>query len=93
MGQRAGVGDVVDRHEIEIRSSVPGGPEVVPADASEAVDPYLDRHRSRPPPARPSILSGAGRPAGFTAPWRRPVRPGPGPRRPPSPRLLRPRPP
>ena len=52
VGERVGVGDVVDGHEVDIELPLPGRPEEVPADATEAVDADLDGHADLPPGLR-----------------------------------------
>src|SRR4029450_8101697 len=44
MGERPGGGDVVHRHDVDLRASLLGGSEEVPSDPSKAVDPDLERH-------------------------------------------------
>jgi hypothetical protein len=48
MGEGRGVGDVVDRDEVDVEAALPGGPEQVAPDAAEAVD--TDRYGNGDPP-------------------------------------------
>src|SRR6266542_4331332 len=68
VGQGLGLGDVVHRYEVELRSPLPGRAEEVPTDPSEAVDADLDRHLVL---LRVAAPRGAGAP-GSTNPSTRP---------------------